>query len=122
MMKLTRLQQRALERALSNIKESLKVSVYPLNGTCEDEPIVFGVNWSCKGCSPYQDAEEYGKNLIKAAKMAQSLNYLELVYTYEGEDKCDREVFQKSVDRLVKEIEYPDFPEFIQAALGKVGK
>lgn len=124
MMKLTRLQQRAFERALSEVNESLNVNIGTMTSADVDEPEVFGVNWSCKGISSYQDAEEYGKNLIKAAKIAQTLNFAELVYTYEGETKCNAEIFKKSVDRIVHELTaygcYPD-ADFIKAAIGKVG-
>lgn len=124
MMKLNRTQMRAFQNALSEVNESLNVNISTMTSTDVDEPEVFGVNWSCKGISPYQDAEEYGKNLIKAAKIAKVLNSLELVYTYEGEYQLDADIFKKSVDRIAHELTgYGCDPEadFVKAAIGKVG-
>lgn len=125
MMKLNKLQMRAFQKALSEVNKTLNVTISQMTCADYDEPEVFGVNWSCKGLSPYQDAEEYGKNLIKAAKIAQTLNSLEMVFTYIGEDKCkSREIFQESVDHIIHELTAYDcdpYADFIKTAIRKVG-
>jgi hypothetical protein len=124
MMKLNRTQMRAFQKALSEVNESLNVTISPMTSTDVDEPEVFGVNWSCKGTCPYQDAEEYGKNLIKAARIAKVLNYLELVYTYEGEYQLDADTFKRGVERIIRELTaYECDPEdaFVRVAIIKVG-
>lgn len=129
MMKLNYLQMRAFQKALEIVNDSLNVRISTLTSDFDEEnPIIFGVNWCCQGISTYQDAEQYGKNLIKAAGIAQGLNSLEMIYTYEGindaKDTFSQELFDKNVGRIVHEFEFfdPEYIEYIRVAIIKAGK
>lgn len=122
MLKLTRAQHTAIDRAIRTINEELNVCITPINCPMDDdEPLVFGVNWKAMGGVSADSAEEYGKGILKASNIAKFLTSLELVYTYDGDVKGNPDERAKLISSLVHELGQADpFPEYIIDIIEKI--
>lgn len=72
-----------------------------------ESPILYGVNWAALGTQSTEDTKKFAENLMKATKIAEELNKLELVIDYEM--KCDLDNIEdkeEKRDRFYRKVWY----------------
>lgn len=118
-MKLTMTEEYAIERALNiwNYKNDVFIEqTNHFEAGLKGEPIIWGVNWSCKGPQSVEETIKYTKAMTKAAQIATALNALEITIDSDAEP-YDRETACELADRISDELDRDPYFGITESAI-----